>query len=193
TLDFFISKIPNHINTFIENNCDLSSDHSPILLSINGDVLLNSRPSFTNGPIDWDKFKFNLDQNINLKVALKIHSDTHIAAEGIVRTIQQAAIKATSPIYPHILNSSKSLPADIKQLLIYKRHVRAKWQSTRLPSRKKKFLTNLLKYKLHMQKSEQFQLYMKSLQPDNGSFGKQPKGSPDTEKKSHLSGMKTVK
>ncbi|KAL4143801.1 hypothetical protein QTP88_006080 [Uroleucon formosanum] len=85
--------------------------------------------TFPNGPIDWDKFKFNLDQNINLKVALKTHSDIDNAAEGIIRTIQQSAIKATSPTNPQILNSSKSLPADIKQLIINKRHARAKWQT----------------------------------------------------------------
>lgn len=101
-------------------------------------MILNSRPSLTNGPIDWDKFKLNLDQNINLKVALKTHSDVDNAAEGIVQTIQQAAIKATSLINPRIINSSQSLPADIKQLIINKRHARAKWQSTRLPSHKKK-------------------------------------------------------
>jgi hypothetical protein len=67
-----------------------------------GDVLLNSRFSFTNGPINWDKIKFNLDQTINLKVALKTHSDIDNAAEGIVRTIQQAAIKASSSINPLI-------------------------------------------------------------------------------------------
>lgn len=122
TLDFFISKIPNLINTNVENICDLSSDHSPVLLSIIDDVLLNFRPSLTYGPIDWDKFKFNLDQNINLKVALKTHSDVDNAAEGIVQTIKQAAIKATSPIKPHIINSSQSLPADIKQLINNKRH-----------------------------------------------------------------------
>lgn len=126
SLDFLISKIPNHINIFIKNICDLSSNHSPILLTINGEVLLNSRLSLTNGQINWDKFKFNLDQNINLKVALKTHSDIDIAAEGIVRTIQQEAIKAISPINPHIFNSSKSLPADIKQLINNKRHARAK-------------------------------------------------------------------
>jgi len=42
-----------------------------MLLSKTGNVLLNSRLSLTNGPIDMDKFKFNLDQNNNLKVAPK--------------------------------------------------------------------------------------------------------------------------
>jgi len=80
-----------------------------------GDVLLNSRPFLTNGSIVWEKFKFNFDQNINLKVTLKTHSDVNNAAEGIVQLIQQAAIKATSPTNPHIINSSsQSLPADIK-------------------------------------------------------------------------------
>lgn len=72
TLDFFISKIPNHINTIISMIYEVTS---PILLSIIGNMLLNSRASLTNGRIDWDKFKLNLDQNINLKVALKSHSD----------------------------------------------------------------------------------------------------------------------
>jgi len=98
--------------------------------------------------------------------------------------IQQAAIMAILPIKPQHTNSSLSLPSDIKQLIISKRRARAKWQSTRLPSYKKNFnyLINLLKYKLHMHKSEQFQLYMKSLQP---------KDSPDTEKKFHLFNKKT--
>jgi hypothetical protein len=100
-----------------------------------GDVLLNSRPSLTNGPINWDKFKFNLDQTINLTVALKIHSNIDNAAEGIVRTIQQAPSKLHHLLT--ISNPSKNLPADIKQLITNKRHARAKWQSTRLPNHKK--------------------------------------------------------
>jgi len=43
------------------------------------------------------------------------------------------------------------------------------------------FLTNLLKYKLHMHKSEQFQLYMKYFQANTALFVKRPKGSPYTE------------
>jgi len=108
-----------------------------MFLSNTGNTPLNS--SLTNEPIDIDKFKFNLDQNNNLKAAPKTHSDIYIAAKGIDRIIQQAAIKATSPINPHILNFSKSLPANIKQLIINKRHTRAKWQSTRWPSHKKIF------------------------------------------------------
>jgi len=56
----------------------------------------------------------------------KTHSDIDIAAEGIDRTIQQAVIKGTSPINPHILNSSICLLADLKQLIINKRHAREK-------------------------------------------------------------------
>lgn len=73
-----------------------------------------------------DKFKFIPDQNNNQKVVPKTHSDIDIAAEGIGRTIQQAAIKGTSPINPQILNSSKYLFVNIKQLIINKRHARVK-------------------------------------------------------------------
>jgi len=83
TLDFFISKIPNHINTNIKNLCDLTNDHFPILLFMVGDVILNSRSSLTSGSIDWSKFEYNLDQNIDLKVALKIHSDIDNTAKSI--------------------------------------------------------------------------------------------------------------
>lgn len=36
---------------------DQSSDHFLILLTIAGDITLNSRPSLTNGPVDWDKIQ----------------------------------------------------------------------------------------------------------------------------------------
>lgn len=177
TLDFFISKIPNHINTNIENMCDLSSDHSPILLSIAGDIIRNSRPSLTNGPVDWVKFRQILDQTINLRISLKSCSDIDIAAKCIVQTIQQSATIATLPVKPRQPNPSSNLPSDIKQLIINKRRARSIWQSTRLPSHKKNlnYLTNLLKTKLRVHKSEQFELYMKSLQPKNGSLWKATK------------------
>jgi len=70
-----------------------------------------------------------------LHLRLLLSSDIDNAAEDIVRTIQQAATKATSPINPYILNPSKSLPADIKQLIINTRHARAKWQSSKVQGR----------------------------------------------------------
>lgn len=60
------------------------SDYSPILLSIADNVILYSRTFSTNGPIDWDKFKYNLDQNINPKVALQTHFDVDNASKRIV-------------------------------------------------------------------------------------------------------------
>jgi len=93
-----------------------------MLLSKTGNVLLNSRPSLTNGPIDIYNFKFNLDQNNNLKVARLILILTLLQ----MVSIEQAAMKGTSPINPHILNSSKCLLADIKQPIINTHHARAK-------------------------------------------------------------------
>jgi hypothetical protein len=60
--------------------CELSSYHSPILLTIAENIILNSRPSLTNESVDWDKFRNNLDQTMNLKISLKSCSDIDVAA-----------------------------------------------------------------------------------------------------------------
>jgi len=67
-LDFFVTNISNSLSENIENICDISSYHSLIILAAGGTPLTTTRQTLTKEPIDWAKFKTNLDNKINLKI-----------------------------------------------------------------------------------------------------------------------------
>jgi len=46
TLDFFLTNLPNHINHSITNLTDLSSDHTPVLLCLNGHYVEKTTHSY---------------------------------------------------------------------------------------------------------------------------------------------------
>jgi len=63
--------------------------------------------------------------------------------------------------------TNNELPQDNRQLITLKRRIRTRWQLYRYPSDK---TTNILNNKMSRYKSEQYQLYLKYLNSQNGSL-----------------------
>lgn len=97
-LDFFITSIPNYINHSIQNVCDLSSDHSPVLLNImKPPILISPRSSLYKGPVNWNLFSTSLANNTNLKISLKFCNEIESAARNLVSSIQSAVCECSYP------------------------------------------------------------------------------------------------
>lgn len=94
-LDFFISrKLPaNYIS--IEEESDVYSDHSPIVLTLS-DKIINKESNLRliNQRTDWDKFRREVNNRIKLKVPLKTINQLEQEAEKLITNLQQALLKS---------------------------------------------------------------------------------------------------
>jgi hypothetical protein len=56
----------------VKSCSDLSSNHSPLLITINGDGLNHKKePSFHNRHTNWDDFRRLINERLTLKIPLK--------------------------------------------------------------------------------------------------------------------------
>lgn len=174
-LDFFLSSLPNHIKHSVVNLNDLSSDHTPILLTTFASTDQNPpHPSLSQGPIKWDKFSEIIQSKTYLNISLKNNEDIENAAQDIVTSIQSAVFESSYPKNKSykINTNNQSLPANIVNLISDKRRVRSKWQKYHYPSDKKLFnhLANTIKKLLLKQKSDFFENKYQSSNQKDGSL-----------------------
>jgi len=178
--DLFLSTIPRHINSTIKNLDNPSSDHSPVLLQINGQISLNPpRPSLAKRPVNWDLFSENLQNSTNLKISLKTNEQIETAVQkfttSIQTTIYNSLFQTNTPAANPILKNS--LPLHIQELIKTKRRARSCWQRYHLPSDKRILnnLTNVIKKQIQQHKSAFFQEKYKSLNTKDGFLWKTTK------------------
>lgn len=164
-LDFFITKNISHNYLTAKSCLDLSSDHSPVLLSFTSELLLKERPpSLYSKNTDWNYFKKLINEKINLKVRLKTEYDLEDAVNHINTVIQNSAWEAT-PRAPGNFVSPSNCPIQIKKLIAEKRKLRRIWQLTRIPSDKTNFnrAARQLKQALIKIKNDWFEEYTRGL------------------------------
>ena len=167
-LDFFISKgIP--LSLFqAEGIHDLTSDHTPVLLSLKAKVITEKqKQKLTNKYTDWVLFREELVETLNLKVCLKTHEELEQQTIMFIENIRLAASHAT-PVSKYQTASGIKYPAEIRQLIKERRKARRIWHCTRNPSDKTLFnrasnkVNKLIKY----YKQESFDRYLSGLSPD---------------------------
>jgi len=97
-LDFCITKGINTQKAEIASCLELSSDHTPILITLHTRVIRQQqKPSLYNKFTDWEAFRKSLDERIDMKIPLKSKSDIETAVAILTAEIQQAARLATPP------------------------------------------------------------------------------------------------
>lgn len=95
-LDFFITKGIASNNMEAENIIDLTSDHTPVLLSLNAAVILKKKKqNLTNRLTDWELFRELLEESINLRASLKTKQELDLQSENFIRILQDAAKQST--------------------------------------------------------------------------------------------------
>lgn len=166
-LDFYIAKGMPHANTMIEPCFDLSSDHTPVILTISSDLnMVTPPPRLSNKFTDWNNFRQILDDKISCDIRLKEERDIDRIVDYLTTCIQEAASNSTP-------NASSYKPFDIpmhlKISITEKRRLRRVWQLSRNPLDKRNFnnAAQNLKRLLREYNNDSIQEYLKQLTPSD--------------------------
>lgn len=174
-LDFFISSGLGNISLSLHTLDDLSSDHSPILLTMSSHPIPSiPKPTLTPGPVRWPLFRKTIETFLDLKQPIKTNNEVDKAAEMFTQAIQFSAKVASNPQRTPTRHSPTKppLPSHIKELLAAKRKARSKWQKFRYPSDKVLFnkLTKKLKNEFIKFRSQNYDEYLSSLTTKDNSL-----------------------
>jgi hypothetical protein len=94
---FYIAKGINPKNILAESSLELSSDHTPILVTILTSAQGKPKtPSLTSSKTNWDTFRQKLDALLTLEISLKTTLDIEDAVETVTKAIQAAAWHETA-------------------------------------------------------------------------------------------------
>jgi len=125
-LEFFLSNLPNHIDTNITNLNDPASDHTPVILKIQASIDFNQLIKIR---IDWNKFRITMSTfsslNLNLKTQKIFDNTVYILKKNIQDTIQ-----TSSTTHPTQDNHNINTTSEIRELIWLKRRARNIWQRT---------------------------------------------------------------
>jgi hypothetical protein len=105
---------------------DLSSDHSPVLITLEAHALNQEiQPRLNNRHTNWDDFKQLINERLTLKVSLKTKEDTEATVEFFNDTIQWAGWNST----PEHTDTVKTYDCPIlfKQKIEEKRRLHRDW------------------------------------------------------------------
>lgn len=92
TLDFFICKGLNQLQFDLVSLHDLSSDHSPLLLSVDVKPFPKIlQPTLTPSFVNWNGFRETLEKSISLNTILRTPDEVDDAVQLLTQAIQQAA------------------------------------------------------------------------------------------------------
>jgi len=172
-LDYFITSHINLSQCFIENIYDLSSDHSPILLSFSeSPILKDPIPSLIRGKIDWEAFQLYLNTHINLNIRLKTPHDVDEAVQLLTTTIQKAAWNSTDRNTLQEHRREAAIPFSLRKLIVQKRKARRKWQLSRHTRDKRTLnsLTNKLTAALRNYRQKQYDTKISQLTTSDKSL-----------------------
>lgn len=163
-LDFFVTHGISTNYMDILPSYDLSSDHSPIIATISSFVIhKESIAKLHTKKTNWDKYRYLIEEQINLDIRLQTPNDVDLAITDFIRTLKNAVDQAT----PKTKETKRiyNIPENIRDLLTIKRKARMKWQQTHSPGDKHTLnrITNELKYKIKEVKEKSFNDYVTSL------------------------------
>lgn len=165
-LDFFVAKGIINEYTHIKSCLDLSSDHSPVILTVSSVIIFKEIPlKLHSKDTDWELFRRLLDEITTLDVPLKSEEDIDNAVDKLTRKIQEATWQST----PNTTSRTKThdLPMAIKIAITEKRRLRRVWQYSRHPH-DKGLLNNAaqnLKRMLYRLKNDSLQKHLEELSP----------------------------
>ena len=165
-LDFYITNRISKSFMEIEPNYDLSSDHTPVIVTISTTVIhVPKTPKFHNAKTNWQTYRNILDARIQLNISLKTPEEIDVGLEELTTILQEAARQATpSPSTPSKARGN-NISFDIKNLIIQKRKARKKWHRSHSPLDKTLYtqLSNRLTKKLKDAQNTSFFTYVSSL------------------------------
>ncbi|PNF19341.1 putative RNA-directed DNA polymerase from transposon X-element [Cryptotermes secundus] len=163
-LDFCVTKGLNTKKFLVESSLDLTSDHTPIIVTMYAQILEKPKePSLHSKNTNWNLFRETLDKIVTLETPLKTEADIDDEVERLTKAIQLAAWQATPD--RNDKGIKKNSPIIVKQKIAEKRRARKRWQTTRTESDKSIYnkKTKELRKLLQKLKNEAIQEYLKGL------------------------------
>jgi len=172
-LDFFITNGISAIYADGQASYDLTSDHTPIIVTISIAILVRQpEPRLHTSHTNWAIYKTVVWDKANSAMKLKSCEDIETATTNFIGILQQAAQAATPKRHP--LSPASNLPSEIKWLVAIKCRARSKWQTTHTPDDWCLFnnASNKLKATLHELRNASFAAYVSSLKHNDNSIWK---------------------
>jgi hypothetical protein len=165
-VDFCVTKVIPPDFAVAHSCLDLSSDHSPVLVTLKSQPIRpDPPPTLSNRRSNWDYFKHLINQRLLLQIHLKTTDDIEAAVKLFTDTVQWAGWKATPPL--PAMNRIHACPLRIKQQLAEKRKLRRDWHHVRTPESKR--LLNAAKQDLKQLicriNNDQVQTFLQELTP----------------------------
>lgn len=112
----------------VKSLLELSSDHSPILITLNNRIIEKEKPCMLhNKKTNWPYFRELIKSSINIALPLKTEENINNAVEHFNACIQQEATWKATPEFPNTDNEH-DCSRNILELLAEKRLIRKKWQ-----------------------------------------------------------------
>jgi len=163
-VDFCVSRGIARHHVRADTCYDLSSDHSPILITLCKKVLRSHLPrTLTNQHTNWAQFTSTIARKCSLSISLKTNDEIEEAVKNVTDMLKEAATDATPNFLPKVKTRKPS--ENIQQLLMTKRAIRRQWQLHRSPALKAKLNKAIknLKKALLQESDEGFQNYLDGL------------------------------
>jgi hypothetical protein len=180
-LDFFVTKGVLEDYMCIENSEGLSSDHSPVIMTLSTMIIKkDNSPKLTNIKTNWDIFTKLVEERTNLSEPIRTKVQLEDELEAFNNNIQLAAWES-SPISHSDTTRKHNYPLEVRELVQEKRKARRIWQQTRAPQHKNilNFLCNKLKQLIKEIKNESINKRLRGLselKDDDYSLWKATKG-----------------
>jgi hypothetical protein len=165
-LDFGITKRISLDNMDVKSCLDLTSDHTPILLTIyTTPIGKQKKSSLTSNKTNWNIFRTMIEENLPSDMPLKTNLDIDKAVTTFTKAVQQAGWTATpdrDDTHIQVKN-----PAPLQEMIHLKRKARKRWQKTRSPEDFQAYqrLAKALKKLIHQLKNDAIQDYLRDLSP----------------------------
>lgn len=160
-LDFGITKGIGDVHINIESCYDLSSDHSPIIITLSTHpIQKKSIPKLCTAKTDWELFRKTIDEVITLNHRISNDEEIEEVVKYLTEIIQFASWTATPDTSEKV--EIQNTPLYLRQMISEKRRMRRLWQRSRNPSVKRNLnrLTHEITKTLQEIKNNSFHNYM---------------------------------
>lgn len=163
-IDFCVTKGISKHYTKIESCLDLTSDHSPLIVTISTQIIKKEKPpTLYNKKTNWNLFSEIISEQINCNIPLKTNEELEIAIDNFNTIIQKTAWAITPKI--ETPEAKTVCSTSVKNKIAEKRKLRKEWQKTRSPHDKAKLnkATKQLKLLIYNEKNKSIEDYLKNL------------------------------
>ncbi|GBP97488.1 Probable RNA-directed DNA polymerase from transposon X-element [Eumeta japonica] len=164
-IDFGVTKNISRELVDMEASLDLSSDHSPTIVSIR--IPQRYELPFTNMNVisrtNWLRFKKYLSSHCSESIRLRTPGDIELGIENISKMMNEAVHHASTTYQQPSFN--RIFSADIQRLVSEKRRARREWQQHRSPQHKARLRECItqLRNLLASEKTASFKEYLENL------------------------------